>query len=253
MRRVFSLFPFEPSDCTLELPMEHSKTAILFLHGALGTAQDMSSLQTLFQEKGYETHTLNFSGHGKLAETPQEFRIDLFARDLEAFFRSHQTKRMVVFGYSMGGYVALYHKAHFEDSPITQIFTYGTKFNWTEAAVKKELPMLVPEHLEEKFPNFAQALKDKHGERWKHLLHSTAHMMQNLERLDGLTREDLNDLDIPVVLILGDQDRMVTTEETHLTASWLHGAQVKTVSHSKHELERSNLKEIAKIVEDNLE
>ncbi len=233
--------------------MEKSKQTILFLHGALGTAEDMSPLMAIVRERGFETLSLSFSGHGKNAADPAQFRIDLFANDLEKFIKQHDLKSPVIFGHSMGGYVALYHKANFEDSSIRRIFTYGTKFNWSEKAVSKELPMLNPVHLMEKFPHFAELLKQKHGERWKSLLLSTAHMMQNLERLDGLTREDMSDIDIPVVLILGDQDRVVTTEETLLTSSWLHHAQLKTVSHSKHELERTNLREIADIIEENLE
>jgi esterase/lipase len=229
------------------------KPAILFLHGALGTAKDLEPLMTIFQERGYETHTFTFSGHGSESQDPSHFRIETFAQDLENYLKKTGLKDLVVFGYSMGGYVALFHKANFEDSPLKSIFTYGTKFNWTAQAVAKELPMLNPQHLEEKFPQFVETLKGKHGERWKHLLRLTAHMMQNLERLDGLTKEDLASIDVPVTLILGDQDRMVTSEETHLTSSWIHHCQVKTISHSKHELERANLKELAHIVEENMD
>lgn len=228
--------------------MDKSRPAIIFLHGALGVAQDLEPLMALFRDRGFETLSFNFSGHGVNNPSPQEFRIDLFSRDLEAFIKKNNLKNPVVFGHSMGGYVALYHKANFEDSPIKMIFTYGTKFNWSEQTVKKELPMLNPDHLQEKYPQFVTVLKNKHGDSWRHLLYSTAHMMQHLERLDGLTKEDMAEIDIPVMLILGDQDRMVTSEETHLTSTWLHRAQVKTISHSKHELERSNLKEITELV-----
>lgn len=232
--------------------MEKSKTKLLFLHGALGTAADLEPLMTLLKERGHETLSFTFSGHGKGAPEPSEFRIDLFARDLEQYLKKHHLTDVVIFGYSMGGYVALYHKANYEDSPIQMIFTYGTKFNWSQNAVLKELPLLNPDHVQTNIPNFATILENKHGERWKQLLRSTAHMMQNLERLDGLTREDMAEIDIPVILILGDQDRMVTSEETHLTSSWLRYAQVKTISHSKHELERTNLREMADIIEGQL-
>ena len=233
--------------------MNKSKTSIILLHGALGTSRDLDPIITVLNEKGLETHTFNFSGHGHGAAEPSEFRIDFFARDLEEYIKKHELENPIVFGYSMGGYVALYHKANYEDSPIKMIFTYGTKFNWSEQAVLKELPMLNPDHLSEKFPAFVEILKEKHGERWKQLLKSTAHMMQHLEKLDGLTKEDMAEINIPVFLILGAQDRMVTTEETNLAQSWLHYSQVKTLSHSKHELERSNLREMANIIIDNLD
>ena len=227
--------------------MKNSKTMV-FLHGALGTSKDLSGLMTLMQEKGHETLTFDFAGHGTASRWPDEFRIDLFARELEKYLTDHKLEDVVLFGYSMGGYVALYHAANFPGTKVSQIITYGTKFNWSEKAVSRELPMLDPEHLREKFPTYADSLIDKHGERWKALMRSTAHMMQNLERLDGLTREDLHDIEVPVTVILGDQDRMVSSEETHLTASWLHHAQVKTLTHSKHELERSNLRELSEIM-----
>lgn len=230
--------------------MTAKKPTILFLHGALGVAQDLEPLMNIMTEKGYRTLAFNFSGHGQNALWPSEFRIELFARDLEKYLKDHALEDVVIFGYSMGGYVALFHQAHFENSPVNMIFTYGTKFNWSETAVAKEMMMLNPEHLEAKVPAFANTLKEKHGERWKNLLHSTAHLMQNLEKLDGLTKEDLEDVEIPVFLLLGDQDRMVTTEETSLAKTWIHHATVKTVTHSKHELERANMREIASLMHD---
>ncbi len=226
---------------------------IVFLHGALGTSLDLSVLMGLMEEKGYKALTFDFSGHGQTSKWPDEFRIDLFARELEKFTKDHKLQDIIIFGYSMGGYVGLYHAANFPDSPIRQIITYGTKFNWSEKAVNRELLMLDPDHLKEKFPALADSLMTKHGERWKTLLRSTAHMMQNLEKLDGLTREDLSDVDIPVTFILGDQDRIVGSEETHLTASWLHHGHVKTLTHSKHELERSNLRELSDIMANAIE
>jgi len=225
-----------------------SHPIVLFLHGALGTSLDFNALKVILEEKGLQTLSFDFSGHGKSGVWPEEFRIDLFARDLDAFLNKHHLKNVAVFGHSMGGYVALYHKLNFENSPLSTIMTYGTKFNWSENAVQKEIPMLNPEHLAEKFPNHAQLLKEKHGERWKALMRSTAHMMQNLEKLDGLNRDDFMDFDIPVMLMLGDQDRMVSSEETNLTASWIPHASVKTIAHSKHELERANIKEISEVI-----
>ncbi len=233
--------------------MSAQKPAIIFLHSALGTSADLSDLMMLFSEQGYKTLTFSFRGHGESKLWPDQFRIDHFAQDLDSHIQAHNLKEVVVFGHSMGGYVALYHKAHFEDSPISMIFTYGTKFNWSQATVARELPMLDPEHLQSKFPSFADTLKKKHGEeRWKQLLLSTAHMMQHLERLDGLSKEDLADVEIPVYLMLGDQDRMVTKEETELTKKWLKHGELKIIAHSKHELERTNLRELANFIKDQL-
>lgn len=229
------------------------KKSIIFLHAALGTSDDLTEMINLCDSQGFQSFTFTFSGHGKNTPDPKEFRIDYFARELDQFITSNTISAPAVFGHSLGGYVALYHKAHFENSPISSIFTYGTKFNWSQTVVSKELPMLVPEFLEGKYPEYAQSLKEKHGPRWKQLLLSTAHMMQNLEKLDGLTKEDLSDIDIPVILIRGEQDRMVKSEETEVTATWMGRALVKTIAHSKHDLSQSNLSEITKVIVEHIE
>lgn len=233
--------------------MAKTKTSIIFLHAALGVQKDMESLMNIFRDKGFETYSFNFSGHGLSTTQTKEFRIDLFARDLDSFIQKNHFHDPVIFGHSMGGYVALYHKVNFDNSPISKIFTYGTKFNWNESSLTKELPLLNPDYLKEKYPSQVETLKEKHGDGWRQLLLSTAHMMQHLEKLDGLSKEDLESIDIPVMLILGDQDRVVTTEETQTINSFLKFGTMKTISHSKHELERSNLKEIAEMIIENID
>ena len=57
-------------------------------------------------------------------------------------------------------------------------------------------------------------------------------------------------MEIPVILMLGDQDRMVSTEETQLTKSWLSHGEVRTIAHSRHEMEKANLKEIVQCLQE---
>jgi pimeloyl-ACP methyl ester carboxylesterase len=225
----------------------------IFLHGALGTSQDLAPLMDIFREKKLKVHSFNFSGHGKESISPHEFRIELFAKDLDTFIKQNNIQNPIIFGYGIGGYVALYYQSFYESSNAAMICTYGTKFNWTEKSVQKELLFLDPEYIENKLPQVAELLTTKHGVSWKQLVISTSHMMQNLEKLDGLRKEDVEDISIPVLFLLGDQDRVVTSEETTLTCSWIKGAKFKSVSHSKHELERSNLKEIVDIILEALE
>ncbi len=221
---------------------------IVFLHSALETSKELVPLMELFSCRGFDVQSFNFRGHGINSPMPTEFRIDCFARDLDDFLNGHSFEEVVVFGNGLGGYVALYHQANFESPKVKKIFTYGTKFNWSEKSVNKEIIMLSPDFILGKHPQVAADLKQRHGEGWRHLLLSTAHLIQNLERLDGLTKEDVSEISIPVILILGDQDRVVTKEETALMNSWLRRGETKVISHSKNELEKSNIKEITETV-----
>lgn len=231
--------------------MSAEKTTILFLHGALGTSEDLFPLMDFFEKKGYRALSMNFSGHSKATRAALEFRIENFAQDLEDYIKKHQLRDPIVFGYSMGGYVALYHAAHFEDSSIRQIITYGTKFDWSEETLKNEIPKLDPTTLQSKSPEFVQSLAAKHGpDRWKTLLLSTAHMMQNLQRLDGLKEADLKDIQTSVLLLRGDEDRMVSSEETSLTASLIPHAKILSIPNSRHEIQKANIEAIALAMEE---
>jgi len=231
--------------------MSAEKITVLFLHGALGTSEDLHPLMDQFEKKGYRTLAMNFSGHSKSTRAALEFRIENFAQDLETYIQKHSLKDLIVFGYSMGGYVALYHLAHFEDSPIRQVITYGTKFDWSEETLKREIPRLDPDFLQSKAPAFLQELASKHGpDRWKTLLLSTAHMMQNLERLDGLTKADVEDIKAQVLLLRGEEDKMVSAEETELMASWIPGAIYREIPGSRHEIEKADLSAISVAIDE---
>lgn len=211
-----------------------AKKTLVCLHGALGTVEDFTHVANQLNES-FDLKLLNFSGHGKGTFWPEQFRIETFAQDLEDFFNQQKLTDVAILGYSMGGYVALYHKSHFENSPITSILTYGTKFNWAEEDVLKEIPKLDPVQIQNKVPHFAEELEHRHGERWKQVLRSTAHMMQNLQKLDGLTHEDLADVSCPVIISRGSEDSMVTLNESEKAANHLTNGRYKEFSGARHE------------------
>jgi pimeloyl-ACP methyl ester carboxylesterase len=227
------------------------KKNLVLIHSTLGLPQDLDPIrESLSQE--FNIYSLHLAGHGSASTLPKDFTIEQFAQDLDSYFKQHHIDDAIVFGYSVGGYIAIYHKAHFENSPISQIVTYGTRFNWSQEHLSKEMPKLNPDELENRHPEASGLLKEKHGEKWKVLMRSVAHLYQNLERLDGLTKEDLEEIHIPVLLLVGDEDRTITKEESVLVKSWLHSVQVKTISHSKHEIERMNFSEINQILKTEL-
>lgn len=212
----------------------------LLLHGALATKTEMLLLKELLLQKGHVVHDLTFSGHG--LESPlKEFRIETFAQDIDDFLQKNQLKDIHLFGYSMGGYAALYYQAYAEHPVASAITTYGTKFDWSEISIRKEIPKLDPAIIAAKIPKFKEHLVQLHGENWEKILSNTAHMMEHLEKLDGLISIDLNSIEIPVVLMLGDQDKMVSEQETQKTVNDLKNAAMIKVPASPHELNRADL------------
>ena len=79
---------------------------ILLLHGALGSNRQLEPLKQVLNEN-CNFHTLCFEGHGARA-TGNPLRIEHFSNNLLEFLQETGLKKPLVFGYSMGGYVALY-------------------------------------------------------------------------------------------------------------------------------------------------
>lgn len=212
---------------------------ILLLHGALANSEDMQKLKELLPN---ETLALSFQGHDS-RPLPQNFSIQTFVDELEEYFKRHQLKNITVVGHSMGGYVALSHVSQYEDSPICRIVTYGTKFDWSETALASMLATLHPEN-----EALMEYLKKKFSDKAMPLLLATTHMMSHIERVDGLTHADLADVKIPVDIVLGDKDKVVSNKESQDLVNLLPHGQLHILRDSRHELERTDLAALVRII-----
>lgn len=187
---------------------------LIILHGALGAKSQFEQLIAQLTNH-FTVYTLDFPGHGTKSGDEIDFSIELFARDLKDFMEQNELEKPLVFGYSMGGYVAIKLES-LEANSFEKILTLGTKFNWNPESAEKEAKMLHAEKIEEKVPAFASYLKSLHGENeWKILLQKTAKMMLELGNNPALKAYDFHQVQIPVLLLRGEKDAMVTREETN--------------------------------------
>lgn len=190
------------------------KYPILLLHGALGSKAQLNELKLQFEKSGHLVTAFEFSGHGETA-LKKDFSIAEFANELIRFIdESKQHNKFLVFGYSMGGYVALY--AALQSPQLFKgIITLATKFNWTPENAQQEVRLLNPSKIEEKIPAFAQALDNRHQAiTWKENMLLTAKMMIELGNNPVLSNEKLEKLNVPVIFTVGDRDEMITLDET---------------------------------------
>ena len=104
------------------------KPNLILLHGALGCADELATLKAILSEQ-FNIHSFDFDGHGTNTSN-LDFSIDLFSENLNCFIEEHDLAPCHVFGYSMGGYVAL-KLASTDPEKIGKIVTLGTKFDWT--------------------------------------------------------------------------------------------------------------------------
>jgi pimeloyl-ACP methyl ester carboxylesterase len=222
--------------------MEH----LLLLHGALGAKQQLEPLKTALQDR-FVVHTLNFEGHGGRPAS-QPYSIGLFVQNVLDYLSENGISNCVVFGYSMGGYVALKLASLFPGK-IRAIVTLGTKFAWSPEIALKETAMLNPQKIEEKVPKFAAALEQLHTPLdWKKVMNDTAEMMRGLGDDPALTPEDFEKVRIPVTLLLGSEDTMVTPEETLDAQARLDNALFMRVDGWQHPIDRVDTAHLADLI-----
>jgi len=225
-----------------------SKPALIFLHGALGSRAQLQPLKQVLSH-AFDVHPLDFEGHGIHTLTGHPFRIERFADNLLSFIDKLDAAPANVFGYSMGGFVALY-TAMIQPRMINRVFTLATKFDWNPQSAARESAMLDPEALEQKFPDYAASLEQRHAANWKQVLKHTAEMMTHLGSTNPLNHAALESLPHRVRVAVGDRDKMVSIEETTAVFRKLKNAQLQVFPNTQHPIERVDTAMLAEAVKE---
>jgi pimeloyl-ACP methyl ester carboxylesterase len=209
---------------------------LILLHGALGSSEQLKALEQSLSDN-YQVHVPNLPGHGGTG-LQREFSITFFAQYLEEYIEQPNLKGASVFGYSMGGYVAMY-LAKQKPELIGKIITLATKWSWSEEIAAREVKMLQPEVIGQKLPQFAQALAQRHApDDWKEVLHKTADMMLQMGKNNPLKHEDLAQVTTPSLIMLGDRDKTVSLQETVEAYQHIPGAQMAILPKTSHPIEQ---------------
>ncbi|MEP6764961.1 MAG: alpha/beta fold hydrolase [Gemmatimonadaceae bacterium] len=226
---------------------------IFVVHGALGSAAQMQPVADALMEVG-SVHAVELPGHGNTPLGNAPFAMGTFtdalaaAVELRASERRNDALRMharidsvapIVFGYSMGGYIALALEAK---HPCTfgGIVTLGTKFLWTPEYAATESVRWDADTIAMKVPKFAGELEERHAAAggWHSVLANMANMMRELGDSPVLTRSVLASVRVPVCVVSGDHDSTVSYEETREVATWMPHATPLKVLDTPHPIER---------------
>lgn len=217
---------------------------LLLLHGALGSQSQLLKIGDKLSET-HNIHTLNFSGHGGNPVPDEPFSIKLFADDVLKWLDKTGIAQINIFGYSMGGYAALYLAKHHPDR-VNKVFTLAAKFNWNPESAAKEAAVLNPETIKRKLPQFAEELKKRHHpQNWEKILTKTSEMMINLGRERELKDEDISGINNEVMVSVGDRDKMVSIEETASAYMLLKNGKLLVLPGTQHPIEKVSIDRLA--------
>jgi len=226
------------------------KENLLLLHGALGSKKQFESIKNALSEQ-FNVYDLNFDGHGGV-QSDKEFSIQLFTENVMKFLEEKAIEKTNIFGYSMGGYVALNTALKIPES-ISKIVTLGTKFNWDIESANKEVRMLNPDKIEEKVPQFANKLKAEHHPlAWKEIVSKTAGMMLGLANGNKLKEEELMQINHKVVIGIGSLDKMVSFEESERVSNLLPNGTLNKIEGFEHPIDKIDSSELVLFVKEAL-
>lgn len=219
---------------------------ILLLHGALGSTAQFDALERLKPE-GQVVFALNFPGHGG-SSNDSNFSMQLFSDSVIKFMDENNLNQVEIFGYSMGGYVALW-LARKYPLRVLRVSSYGTKLAWTPEVATGMHRMFDPEKIEAKAPLLAQLLAQTHGaEHWKTLCQSTKHFLDDLGNGLGLPPGAYEAIKAPVRIGWGDLDQVVTENESLEAASSIPSGQFVRIPGGKHLIEQVDAQQLAAFV-----
>jgi len=172
-------------------------------------------------------------------------RIESFAAAvLEAMDRA-SVGQADVFGYSMGGYVALYLAATSPDR-VRRVATLATKLAWTPEIAARECALLDAATIRAKVPKFAAALEARHtAAGWEALLASTADLLRELGARPRITDELLAAIHHPARIAVGDRDATVTIDECVAAARRIPNGELEVLPRTPHPFEKAPIERVA--------
>lgn len=215
---------------------------ILLLHGALGTEEDLKPLATELRSRDFTIHLLTFRGHGHHVATG-EFSIPAFASDIADYLKKEKLAGCPVFGYSMGGYAALYFALQYPEL-AGNIITLATKMDWDAGTAAREAAQCDEDFLSQKAPAFLSQLQARHHDH-RALLQNTAALLRELGTSPLLASTNLSTIAAPVMMMVGEKDKMVGIDETLRSARSLTNGSLAVLPLCKHPLESAPLRLLA--------
>ncbi len=216
-----------------------NKPVLILLPGALGAQSMANDLSSELQED-FELVRLDYPGHGSEVYNGA-LSIEIISQKMAEKIRMYRYP--FVFGYSMGGYVAIYTQLT-RMANFRGIITYGTKFDWNPEVAKRESSRLDPAKIQEKVPQYAKHLSDSH-ESWQKLCQQTGQLMLELGKKPLLNQDHEDYISTPLLVLRGSNDKMVSEDESIWASKISSDGKFESCDGWEHPLEKLDKRELA--------
>jgi pimeloyl-ACP methyl ester carboxylesterase len=209
---------------------------VLLLPGILGSIQsEWHRFLKPIADMGYTAIAVDLPGHGQ-SEMTKSLTMRVMVEEIDRLLNGIHAEPAVLLGYSIGGYAALnYALKH--PNRVVGVWMQGTKFYWSGEEAENMAVELDMAYLEENKPERLVELKATHGdEKLEAILPWLNKMISGLPD-SGLTEQELEDLELPVMVAVGDRDELVPVQEALDLYHGLRRAQLCVFPDTNHPLD----------------
>ncbi len=210
---------------------------LLVLHGALGSTDLETDRLIRVWEKTFQVYALDFAGHGRSADLAAEVpNWDDYVSDAIAVFDRFGLADAAVFGFSMGGAVALALAVRRPDL-VGRLAIHGANVQWDEAEVEAMVGPMDVDRMERDHPFWARRLAETHGaSRWRRLVAQLIAFTRGLPGLH-LADSELARIACPTRVSAGDRDRFFDVRHAVGLYRAIPGAQLQIIPGLDHPIQ----------------
>jgi pimeloyl-ACP methyl ester carboxylesterase len=209
---------------------------VLLLPGMLGTIQsEWQRFMKPIADMGYTAIAADLPGHGQ-SEMTKSLTMRVIVEEIDRLLNGIHAEPAVLVGYSTGGYAALnYALKH--SNRVVGVWMQATKFYWSGEEAENLAAELDLAYLEENKPERLVELKASHGdEKLEGMLPWLNKLISGMPD-SGLTEMELEDLETPVMVAVGDRDELVPVQEAVDLYRGLRRAQLCVFAETNHPLD----------------
>jgi pimeloyl-ACP methyl ester carboxylesterase len=171
-------------------------------------------------------------GHGG-RPIPEALAIEDIAADVIAYFDERGIAKPIVFGYSSGGFVALYLARHFPER-VAGVCTLAAKYIFDEKTISHWTYLANPDRLAPRNKRVEELSKSHHPQDWRLVTLAIRKWFVELGRTPPLSEDDFRAIRQPVLVFSSNEDQIVPVEETIALGNLVPNARVVLFKGQSH-------------------
>ncbi|MGE7759510.1 alpha/beta fold hydrolase [Peribacillus sp. NPDC097895] len=197
---------------------------LLFIHGFCGSHEYWSDIIAKVKDE-YRVVAVDLRGHGASEALGASFSIEDMAADIASFLEDREIDQVYMFGHSLGGYITLAFAERFPGKLSGFSLVHSTALPDDEAGKEGRLKSVekikndgIPAFIDGLVPKLFADSDDPHIEHTKDIGYKTSESgaIGSLNAMRNRTDRNhvLRDTKLPVLLVAGEQDKVIPAEKT---------------------------------------